>query len=319
MNPHMPSASPDTTTRPVPPRIAIVVVTYNSADVLDGCLRSLPAGAAGVTLTDVVVADNASTDETERVAAASPVPVRTVQLGRNAGYAAGFRAGLEVLDLAGLDAVFLVNPDCRLRPGCVATLAAALGPQRGITAPLLLNPDGTLQPTLRRMPTVGRALAELVLGGKRAGSIGTLGELVFDPAEHERAGPAAWVTGAAMLISTPCLADVGPWDESFLLYSEETEFILRAADAGWTTWYEPAAVVEHIGGASDTDPALAALVVVNKVRLFSRRRGQPAAAAYYLLTLLGQAVRALAGRRTARAAVVALLRPSRRPRTLAEL
>jgi N-acetylglucosaminyl-diphospho-decaprenol L-rhamnosyltransferase len=320
MNAHMSSASPHTTARPVPPRIAIVVVTYNSAEVLDGCLRSLATGAAGVTLTDVVIADNASTDDTERIAAASPVSVRTVQSGHNAGYAAGFRAGLEALDLVALDAVLLLNPDCRLRPGCVATLAAALAEaHRGIAAPRLLNPDGTLQPTLRRMPTVGRALAEFVLGGKRAGRIGTLGELVFDPAEHERAGPAAWVTGAALLISTRCLADVGPWDESFMLYSEETDFILRAADAGWTTWYEPAAVVEHIGGESDTNPALAALSVVNKVRLFSRRRGQPAATAYYLLTLLGQAVRALGGRRTSRAAVVALLRPSRRPRSLAEL
>lgn len=304
----------------MPPRIAIVVVTYNSADVLEGCLRSLPDAAQGVTLTDIVIADNASTDASVRIAMESTVPVQVVQLGRNAGYAAGLHAGVATLDLGRLDAVMVLNPDCRLGPGCLATLAAALNePCRGIAAPRLLNPDGTLQPTLRRMPTVGRALAEAVIGGERAGRIGTLGELVFDPAEHERAGPAAWVTGAALLISTRCLAEVGPWDESFLLYSEETEFILRAADAGWSTWYEPAAAVEHIGGESGTNPALAALLMVNKVRLFRRRRGQPAATVYYLVVLLGQAVRALAGRRTARAAVAALLRPSSRPRSLAEL
>jgi N-acetylglucosaminyl-diphospho-decaprenol L-rhamnosyltransferase len=304
----------------MPPKIAIVLVTHNSADVLEGCLRSLPDGAQGVTLTDIVVADNASTDDSVRIAMRSTVPVQTVQLGHNAGYAAGLHAGVEALDLGRLDAVLLLNPDCRLRPGCLATLAATLEePHRGIAAPCLLNPDGTLQPTLRRRPTVGRALAEVVIGGERAGRIGKLGELVFDPAEHERPGPAAWVTGAALLISTRCLAEVGPWDESFLLYSEETEFMLRAADAGWSTWYEPAAVVEHIGGESGTNPALAALLVVNKVRLFRRRRGQPAATVYYLVILLGQTVRAVAGRRTARAAVAALLRPSRRPRSLAEL
>jgi N-acetylglucosaminyl-diphospho-decaprenol L-rhamnosyltransferase len=304
----------------VRPKIAIVLVTYNSAAVLEGCLQSLPDGARGVTLTDIVVADNASTDESVRIATESTMQVQSVQLERNAGYAAGFNAGLAVLDLGRLDAVLLLNPDCRLRPGCLAILAAALRePGRGITAPRLLNPDGSLQPTLRRMPTVGRALAEAMIGGERAGRIGTLGELVFDPVEHERAGPAAWVTGAAMLISTRCLAEVGPWDESFLLYSEETEFILRAADAGWSTWYEPEAEVEHIGGECATDPALAALLVVNKVRLFRRRRSQPAATAYYLVVLLGQAVRALAGGPTARAAVAALLRPSRRPHSLAEL
>jgi GT2 family glycosyltransferase len=304
----------------MPPRIAIVLVTYNSAWVLEGCLQSLADGARGVTLTDIVVADNASTDDSVRIATESTVPAQIVRLESNAGYAAGFNAGVAVLDLCQVDAVLVLNPDCRLRPGCLAMLAATLRePDRGIAAPRLLNPDGSLQPTLRRMPTVGRALAEAVIGGERAGRIGTLGELVFDPAEHERAGRAAWVTGAAMLISTRCLTEVGPWDESFLLYSEETEFILRAADAGWSTWYEPQAVVEHIGGESATDPALAALAVVNKVRLFRRRRGEPAATAYYLTVLLGQAVRALAGGRTARAAVAALLRPSRRLRSLAEL
>ncbi len=51
-----------------------------------------------------------------------------------------------------------------------------------------------------------------------------------------------------MLLSVSALREVGPWDESFLLYSEETEYCLRAADKGWCTWYEPAAVFEHIGG-----------------------------------------------------------------------
>ncbi|HEY7070357.1 MAG TPA: glycosyltransferase family 2 protein [Acidimicrobiales bacterium] len=304
----------------MPARLAVVIVTYNSAGVLEGCLRSLPDAARGVTLAGVVVADNASTDDSVRIARESPVPVEVVDVGHNAGYAAGFHAGMAALDLARLDAVMVLNPDCRLLPGSLATLAAALDqPHVGIAAPRLLNPDGTLQPTLRREPTVGRALAEAVFGGERAGRIGTLGEQVYDERQHDHAGPAAWVTGAALLMSTRCLEQVGPWDESFLLYSEETDFLLRAADAGWSTWYEPAAVVEHIGGESGTNPALTALLVVNKVRLFRRRRGQPAAAAYYLFTLLGWGVRALAGRRNARAATVALLRPSRRPRSLAEL
>jgi N-acetylglucosaminyl-diphospho-decaprenol L-rhamnosyltransferase len=303
-----------------PPRVAVVLVTYNSADVLDDCLRSLPEGARGVALSEVVLADNASTDDSLRVAMESDVPVRIVRLERNAGYAAGLNAGLRLLDLDRVDAVLVMNPDCRLRPGCLATMAADLRtPSRGIVAPRLLNPDGTLQPTLRRMPTIRRALAEAVMGGERAGRTGRLGELVFDPAEHERAGEAAWVTGAVMLMSATCLAQVGPWDESFLLYSEETEFILRASDAGWATWYEPQAVVEHIGGASNTDPALAALLVVNKVRLFRRRHGRPATAAYYLSVLFGQAVRAAGGARTARASLVALMRPSRRIHSLAEL
>jgi GT2 family glycosyltransferase len=119
-----------------------------------------------------------------------------------------------------------------------------------------------------------------------------------------------------MLISVPALREIGPWDESFLLYSEETEFALRAADLGWTLWYEPAAVVEHIGGDAKVNPMLAALLTVNKVRLFRRRRGPLASLLYYLAVLLGEGVRAATGRSTARAAVLWLVRPSRRIRAL---
>ncbi|WP_219504597.1 glycosyltransferase family 2 protein [Nonomuraea ceibae] len=303
------------------PRVAVVIVTYNSADVLEGCLASLPAGAEGVELADVVVADNASKDGSTAIADRADLPVKVVQLGRNAGYAAGINAGIAALDLDGLDAVYVLNPDCRLRPGAIAPLVACLaehqaGPRTGIVAPYMVNPDGSLQPSLRRAPTVARALVEAVIGGDRAGRLGSLGELVTDPRDYARPGAFAWVTGAAMLLSARMVREVGPWDESFLLYSEETDYCLRAADLGWRTWYEPASVIEHIGGDSGVNPMLAAMLVVNKVRLYRRRNGVVAGAAYFAAVLAGEAVRALAGRRTARAAVTALLRPSRRTKAL---
>ncbi|GGT37405.1 glycosyltransferase family 2 protein [Nonomuraea spiralis] len=303
---------------PGPPRVAIVIVTYNSAPVLGGCLASLPEGAKGVRLTAVVVADNASKDDSLTLARqAADLPVRPLQVGRNAGYAAAINAGIAALDLAELDAVLVLNPDCRLRPGALAVLGAALDrPAVGIVVPRLVSTEGVLHHSLRRTPAVRRALAESLVGGRLAGRIGTLGEMITDADRYERPGPADWATGAAMLISAEALTELGPWDESFLLYSEETEYALRAADAGWTLWYEPAAVVEHIGGEAKTSEMLAALLTVNRVRLFRRRRGRIATAGFYLAVLLGEAIRAAAGRRTARASVVALLRPSRRLRAL---
>lgn len=294
-------------------RIAVVVVTFNSARVLEDCLRSLRPQRS-VAVTAVVVADNASTDASVTIAESSTdLPVRVVQLGRNAGYAAAINAGIATLDLYALDAVFVMNPDCRLRPDTLHRLAVALRePCRAIAVPRLLNPGGSLQPSLRRNPSVGRALAEAVIGGDRAGRIGTLGELVMDPHEYDLPGRAVWATGAAMLLSADAVRDLGPWDESFLLYSEETEYCLRAAERGWTLWYEPASVVEHLGGDSDTNPTLYALMVTNKVRLFRRRRSAPASLVYYLAVVLGETVRAVAGRRTSRAALVSLLQPSRR-------
>jgi N-acetylglucosaminyl-diphospho-decaprenol L-rhamnosyltransferase len=301
-------------------RIAVVIVTYNSANVLADCLAALRDGAEGVDLSDVVVVDNASTDESIRVARdAAELTIQIVRLGTNRGYAAGFNAGVEALAGREPDAVLLINPDCRLRPGTLAVMAQALSaPGRGIVAPRLLNLDGTLQPTLRRAPTVRGALAEALVGGKLAGRMG-LGELIFDESSHDRARSSAWATGAALLISWQAVVQVGPWNESFLLYSEETEFIFRAADRGWTMWYEPSAVVDHRGGESGTNPGLAALLIVNKVKLFRSRHSRSASAAYSLAVLLGESLRAMGGRATSQEAVAALLRPSRRITSLAEL
>src|SRR5262249_53943290 len=117
------------------PRVAVVVVTYNSASVLGGCLDSLVD--QGVRISSVVVADNASHDDPVAVAReATHLPIRTVQLGRNAGYAAAVNAGIAAVRLDEVDAVFVMNPDCRLRPGALRLLAGALQqPGRGIAIP----------------------------------------------------------------------------------------------------------------------------------------------------------------------------------------
>ncbi|MGQ0779031.1 MAG: glycosyltransferase family 2 protein [Pseudonocardiales bacterium] len=299
------------------PAVAVVVVTYNSAEVLQDCLLSMVDGFRGVHLAQVLVADNASADGSMTIAEAmTGLPVRVVQLGRNAGYAAAINAAVRELDCATLDAVLVLNPDTRLAPGAVSVLAGALRmPRRGIAVPRLVNPDGSLQPSLRRPPTVTRALVEAVVGGHRSGRFG---ELITDPAHYRRPGPAVWATGAAMLISTAAISDIGPWDESFLLYGEEVEYALRAADRGWVLWYEPDAIVEHICGEFGTNmnPMLAALLTVNRVRLFRKRHGALPGMAYFAVTALGAIVRAMAGRQAARAAAGALLRPSRRLREL---
>ena len=301
------------------PRVAVVIVTYNSAAVLGGCLDSLVEQE--VSISSVVVADNASHDDSVAIARqATDLPIQTVQVGRNAGYAAAINAGMAQVRLDQVDAVFVTNPDCRLRPGALRRLCDALWePGRGIAIPRVLNPGGSLQPSLRRAPTVGRAWAEALLGGSLAGRLGTLGELVMDPREYERAGSTSWGTGAAMLLSTQTIRDVGPWDESFFLYSEETEYSLRARDRGHTTWYEPAAVVEHIGGEGAANAALSALMVVNKVILFRRRNSRAAFWAYFAAIVVNESIRALAGRRISRATAVALLRRSRRSQIIRSL
>lgn len=297
-------------------RVAVVIVTYNSASALGSCLASLPAGLDGVDVAEIVVADNASRDATCEIAKNfTELPVRVVEVGRNAGYAAGINAG--IASLGSYDAVLVINPDVRVRPGAAARLAEAFShPRVGIAAPRLTNTDGSLQPSLRRPPTVSRAWAEALIGGNRAGRWGTLGELITDPRRYDTPGPATWATGGVLMLSSTVVRTAGRWDETFLLYGEETDFALRAGRLGLRTWYTPDAVFEHDGGESGTNPMLWALLTVNRTRIVRRHYGFAAWAGYFAAVVVGEAIRAATGKRTAQAALKALLFPSRRLQVL---
>jgi GT2 family glycosyltransferase len=287
----------------VSPRIAVVVVTWNSAALLPDLVASIGPGLRGLDH-QLIVVDNDSADDTVARARELAPGCTLVQTGRNAGYAAGINAGMAAAER--YDAVLVLNPDIRLTPGCVEVLYGKLGDRVGITVPLIRHEDGTPARSLRREPTVMRALGEAVLG-ERAGRFPSLGETVVDPDAYRRYGVTDWATGAAMLVSAACARACGPWDESFFLYSEETDFALRAGDLGFGTAFVPGAEVTHLGGQSRVSPALWSLLTVNKVRLYRKRHSAPATAAFWTAVFLRESVRAVLGHRRSRSAVAALL------------
>ncbi|MFC1432375.1 glycosyltransferase family 2 protein [Streptacidiphilus sp. N1-3] len=295
--------------------VAVLVVTWNSAAVIPDFIAALPEGMAGVPWR-LVVADNDSADDTVAVIRELAPETVIVQTGRNAGYAAAVNAALGAAAEwdGGYGAAMVCNPDIRLRPGCAAALVNALGAPLpdgstvGITVPLLFE-DGDPAPqySLRRESSVTRALGEAVIGNRRAGRFPRWSELVTDPAAYARPTRADWATGALMTLSTACLDACGPWDESFFLYSEETEFCLRAGDHGYATQLRPEAEAYHLGGESRVSPRLWTLLVLNRVRLYRRRHGRAASAAFRAAVLLRESSRALLGRAPNRAAAAALL------------
>lgn len=285
--------------------VALVVVTYNSAAVIGTLVASLPAALEGLRA-EVVVVDNDSTDQTVEVVARHP----GCQVLRrpNLGYAAGLNAGLEITEAP---AVLLLNPDLVLGAGSVAPLMARLEqPDVGVVAPRVLESDGSLHRSLRREPTLARALG---LGATRRP---VFSEYVDDPEAYEHAHPVDWALGAALLISRRCLEVTGGWDPSYFLYSEETDFCLRARDLGLATWYEPASVVVHAGGGSGQSDTTHAMQILNRVRLYSRRHGSFASYLYLGLSVLSELSWVVRGHDRSRAAVRALLDPRRRPPAL---
>jgi GT2 family glycosyltransferase len=125
-----------------------------------------------------------------------------------------------------------------------------------------------------------------------------------------------WALGAVLLMSRSCFDAVGGWDESFFLYSEETDLSLRARALGLLTRYEPRSVAVHIGGASGRNNSTHAMQIINRVRLYRRRNGPIASWCYYWLTIASEFSWAMRGHRQSRFAIAALLRPSLRPAEL---
>jgi GT2 family glycosyltransferase len=298
-------------------QVVVIAVTWNSAGVLPGFLAALPEGMAGLDDWRLVVADNASADDTVAVLRDLAPDAEVVQTGRNAGYAAGLNAALSVCDPVATRAVLVCNPDVRMRAGCARALVEALdarqpdGSRTGIAVPVLLEEDDAVFPSLRREPSVARAFGEAVLGNRRAGRFRRWGEMITDPAAYTRPTRADWAGGALMVLSWSCLDACGPWDESFFLYSEETEYCLRARDRGYATCLAPEAAAVHLGGDSRVSPRLFTLLTLNRVRLYRLRHGAAATTAFRAAVLLREASRAALGREPSRAAARALLSSSR--------
>jgi GT2 family glycosyltransferase len=224
---------------------------------LRACLASLRS--AGLP-TRTVVVDNASADGSAAMVRAEFPEVTLVESGANLGFTRGNNEGLRALGVLGAvgamgDApplVLLLNPDAELLPGALAALAAALAaaPQAGLVGPLLLNPDGSVQSSRRRFPSVATALAESTpLAWHWPGNPWARRYHMAD-LPPTAAGPVDWVTGAAMLVRAEVLAALGGFDEGYFMYSEELDLCRRLRAAGWAVRFEPAARVLHHEGQS---------------------------------------------------------------------
>src|SRR6266567_6595329 len=287
----------------VQPDLDVVIVTYNSAHVIGDLLDSLPAALDGLTA-DVVVVDNDSTDGTAELVAARG-DCRVVR-SANVGYAGGINRG--VREAMPADAILILNPDVRMQERSALPLLEALSQSDvGIVVPQVRSAQGALELSLRREPTLLRAL------GLTRTRLAALSEYVTEPGDYLRPCVVDWALGAALLISRSCFGAVGGLDESYFLYSEETDLSLRARDAGCLTRYEPRSVVVHIGGGSGRNHKTHTMQIVNRVRLYRRRNGVLASWCYYWLTVVSEASWVIRGHSQSRTAIAALLRPTRRP------
>lgn len=283
-----------------------IVVTHDSAAVVNGCLDSLVENIETEPGLSVIVVDNGSADDSADRSRGHQVSARVLSQD-NMGYAAGINAGMAAIGDDNAH-VLILNPDVRLEADAVARLVDAVEQSGvGIAVPKLVDSDGRLAYSLRREPTALRALGEGILGGTRAKA---LSEVILDAYAYESPTQADWATGACMLISAECRQAVGPWDERYFLYSEETDYALRARDLGQHLQLVPEATATHLGGDSNVSPRLWSMLTVNRIRLHRRRKGFLRTIPFALAVAVSVLIRAAAGQVKAKRAIGALLRPT---------
>jgi N-acetylglucosaminyl-diphospho-decaprenol L-rhamnosyltransferase len=209
-------------------RVAAVVVSHGQPRELE---ESLPALRAQVD--ELVVIAN--------VPGSVPDGVDAVHNERPLGFAANVNRGAA---LTSAELVLAANPDAVPEPGAVLLLRTFMAehPRCGVAGPRMVFPDGTLQPSRRRFPTVlgtvvRRTPLRLFVPQRRHYHLG----------EAQPRGPveADWMLGGFLLVRRAMLDELGGFDEGFRLYGEDIDLQYRALRAGWERWYVPSAVVRH--------------------------------------------------------------------------
>lgn len=272
--------------------VAVVVVSWNTRELLRRCLRSLApeveAGRCGVW-----VVDNASSDGSAAMVRDEFGWAQLDALDENLGFGRAVNRAAARSDAPWLA---IANADVAARPGALEALLAAAerDPRGGAFAPRLVLPDGSTQHSVFAFPTLGNALVAASGAGRASRSVGERALLLgrFDP-NVERIVP--WAVGAFLLVRRQAWAQIGGFDERQWMYAEDLDLGWRLARAGWHTRYVPGAVVDHADGAAATqafgDSGRTERWQEATYEWMRRRRGPARTRAFAAIQIAGQLLR----------------------------
>jgi N-acetylglucosaminyl-diphospho-decaprenol L-rhamnosyltransferase len=221
--------------------VSVVVVTYNGLPWLEQALDSVRGHEA-------IVVDHGSSDGTVQFVRDRYPKVKLFEE-ENRGLASGWNAGIE-RTLGRY--VLLLNSDAWLDEGALDALVAFADaqPRAAVIGPRLRYPDGRLQRSVRGFPTLWRIATEFLYLRKLAPNTRALNAFYAGGFDHAEVRDAEVVMGAVWLVRRQAILEVGPADDSFFLFSEETDWAYRFRQAGWKVLFFPGAGATHVYAAS---------------------------------------------------------------------
>ncbi len=253
--------------------LSIIIVNWNTRELLAGCLSSL-YNAARELESEVWVVDNASGDGSASMVRQQFPQAYLIENRGNAGFA---RANNQAIHQSLGHYVLLLNSDTEVLSGALEAMVQFMDghPRCGGCGPQLVNADGTLQVSCHPMLTPGREFWRLMFFD-RLWRRATYAQGRWDRALPRRVEV---IKGACFLLRRTALEQVGSLDEQYFIYSEEMDLCYRLAQAGWQLWWVPTAQVRHYGEASSRQTAETMYVQLyrSKVQFHRKFGGAPRA------------------------------------------
>jgi N-acetylglucosaminyl-diphospho-decaprenol L-rhamnosyltransferase len=266
--------------------VTAIVVTYNGLPWIERCLESLDGY-------ETIVVDHGSTDGTLELVLERFQQARLIEQ-ENLGLGAGFNRGMRAAPDG--DYCLLINSDAWVVGDAVERLArfAAEHPRAAVVGPRLLNPDGSLQRSVRGFPTLWRLATEYLFLRKLAPRSRAFNAFYAGGFEHDRVREVDFLMAACLLVRREATEEVGLFDERYFMFSEEVDWCYRFRKAGWSVVFVPDAEVVHVGGASwkkEFDPMFREQVR-GHLRFLAEHKGMKEAERARLLFLAGLRLRA---------------------------
>ena len=269
--------------------LSLVIVSWNTAELLNQCLTSIFASPPEGSF-EVIVVDNASTDTSVQMVRERFSQVKVIDNQENLGFAGGNNQAIRQSQGR---YVLLLNPDTAVKPEAFNHLIDFMdkNPNAGAVGPLTLNPDGTLQTSCYPVPTLFREFWRLC----HLDAIYAYGIYCMENWDKSKVRKVDALLGACLLLRKTALDQVGLLDETYFIYSEEIDLCYRLQKAGWQLYWIPQARIVHYGGQSTQQVVLEMFMQLYQGKLIFIRKhyGWFAGKIYKLILLIVALLRLL--------------------------
>lgn len=267
--------------------VSAIVVSYNTRNLLLACIESLRTVSSNEPLAEIIVVDSGSTDESADAVQKEFPGTRVIQV-PNRGYGAAANAGAA---LTRCDYLLILNADTEVRPHAIERLREALADDEnaGLAGPTLRYPDGSIQPSRRRFPTVLTSIFESTVLEEWWPNNPWANDFHMHDVPAQSIETVDWVVGAALMVKTEAFRSVEGFDPKFRMYSEEIDLAYRMMQAGWQTRFVLGAEITHYEGSSTSQdvPRRQAEFDDSRIRLQRRIHGKRGALLLFMALRAG--------------------------------